>query len=215
MSDSALRAVGESSKWLDELRVLYADATEPSLIALCARLRDIDRADLGREAATRALDLEARGQPSPRTRAAALTTRAAALLDLGDPPRALTDIRKAAELRPDDPYVLNAYARVLTACGQPDQAVDVAKESFRLDPGRHAVHALLAAAAAARDESTLAEAKDYLSAHPDPEEKEATSVWVEVLAAEALIAAGQIERAASAVAMLRRDGRAPQGKVNA
>jgi len=209
----AAKAVRDRYRWLEELRLLYSDFTEPSLIALCSKLREIDRPDLGVEAATKALELAERFAPAPSTRAAALTTRAAAHLDLGDPPRALADIRKATKAKPRDPYVLTTHARVLTACGHPHEAVEVAKDSFALAPSLRAANVLLAAAAAAADDETLGEAKAYLASHPAPEGEISASVWIEVLAAEALIVAGDLDRAAGAIAQLGRDPRASQAKV--
>lgn len=198
------KAIDDSKLWLEELRVLSNDNSPASLIALCGKLRKIDRSDLGVEAATAALERQ--------ESAAAYTTRAAAFQDRNDNPRALSDVRRAWKLD-KNAFTANTFSRVLLAAGRPDLAIEKAEDAFRMEPSEYSARSLLAAAAAVGEDDAVERAKRFIEKHKDGEDPR-TSVWVEIVAVKALLEADRLDEAERAIALLKQDERAPKREVD-
>ncbi len=201
-STMASNALDGEIDWLDELRLLASDPSPPTLTKLCRRLREIDRSDLGADAARRALSQEPGSVP-------AMTTLAAALLDQGRADVAIATISKAWDLDPSS-YVANTFSRALLANGQHEEAYNMAHRAFELDPGPVSQHTLLAAAAASSDPAAIEDAQALISrcgtggGGNDLRDRR----YVELLAAEALVESGRLDDAEVMVNQLLAD---PEG----
>ncbi len=201
------QSLGDTRYWLEELRLLHSDPTAPSYTQLCSKLRKIDRSDLGAEAAAHALELDPDSVP-------ARTTLSAALIDIGQVHRALAHLRKAWA-QEQTAYVANPYSRALLAEGQPEQAVTMAENAFELDAGEYSARTLLAAAVRAEDRDAIERAKEFILEHSrGTTDEDEESAWVGMLAAQALIDAGLLDEAETAVATLLDDPKAPTSRLS-
>jgi eukaryotic-like serine/threonine-protein kinase len=115
-----------------------------------------DRAALGRELAARGLALLKTLAERPETTADHLANYAFALsvfepASLRNPSAALLSARRAADMRKEDPFVLNALAWALHANGASEQAAATAEQALaRLSPGATSRKAFQADVAAFR-----------------------------------------------------------------
>lgn len=186
-SSGAAKAFAREIDWLDELRVLASDTSSPALTQLCARLRDIDRSDLGAEAGRRALEKDPEN-------VAARTTLAAALVDQERTDLAIANISTAWEQEPSA-YVANVFSRALLHDGQLEEALEMAYRAFDLDAGPVSQRMLLAAAAAAPDGSALIDAQALIKARGRDGSGDGLRDHrlVDVLAAEARVESGFLD----------------------
>lgn len=137
------------ARTLDEVAVLLADSQASSLVSVCSRLRRLARPDLGRIAATRAIELD------PRV-GAARTTRAAAILDVGKPQEAIADLNWIAEHDPSF-YSANVWSRAEQMQGRYSQARSWAELANQRDPDGIAGMLSLAKVAAVTGDHQTAE----------------------------------------------------------
>ncbi len=176
--------------------VLLANDPEPeSRVRLSSTLRSpFDRPDLAIEAATRALDQKPLD-------IAALTTRGAAHVDVDELASAEADLDAALSINGDDRYALVARSRCHQSCGEAVKALEVVKRALNFDPGnRFAQTRAMAAAVFAGDEEFFEEVRQSLaSATPNASTSDS---FVELLAIEAILEGGDIERAEAALAEL-------------
>ena len=193
-------------KWIDEVRMLLADDHPVSLVKVCKLMREVYKPDLGVQAATQALDIEPNNP-------AALTTRAAAHLDLGNAPRAMTDAKKAWAQKPS-PFVAPVYIRALVLSGVPERGIALAEEAFDRWPDNKGATALalLGAAAQANDQDALARATEIVSGLP-PADESTEDTWVVKLATRRIVDDGNPDLAERVVNQLTESGRLGEGDI--
>lgn len=147
--------IDEEITWLGEAALFVADGQPPSLVSLCARLRKVERPDLGREAVDRVL----KNDPD---NVKALTTSGAAACDLRDFESAQRELSRAWELE-NSPYVANAMARVMLSDNRADEAVEWASRAIELDKSPASWATLAACAKAAGDQALFERALEELN----------------------------------------------------
>lgn len=179
--------------------VLLANAPEPEYrVKLSATLRNpFDRPDLAVEAATRALAKEPEN-------VAALTTRGAARVDIDDLGEAGVDLDAALAIDGESSHALVARSRCHQYCGEASQSLEVAKKALAIDPAnRFSLHRAMAAATAAGGREFFEQVRLGLACGspvtdgPDP--------YLEVLAIEALVDGGDLDRAEAALVELEAE----------
>ena len=196
------QATATDRKSLYRLVLLANDPDPQSRVRLSSTLRSpFDRSDLAIEAATRALDQEP-------LNVFALTTRGAAHVDVDELAAAEVDLDAALSIDGDDAPAHVARSRCHQSCGEAAKALQVVKRALDLDPeNRFAKSRAMAAAIFAGDEEFFKEVRQSLgSGMPN----EGTSdPFVELLAIEAILEGGKIERAEAALTEL--ENRNPRG----
>jgi len=199
-------AIDEQLAWINAVRILLADNQAASMVKLCSQMREIGRPDLGIEAADRALKRQPRNP-------AALTTRAAAYLDLGEFRRALSDASKIWRTSPSS-FVAPLYIRALVLFGEASQGIAIAEEAIERWPDnvKPTALALIKAASQAHDKDALAQAIELVASHPDPN-KETVDPWVVRLAAEQLIRSGKVEEAEQVVNQLAHEDSVAEAEI--
>jgi hypothetical protein len=184
---------------LNDLHVLLVEGSPPSLVKVCAKLRKLERSDLGLVAAKRAMqDVGI----TTDIRTSALNTGAAAALDVDR-------LRDAAEMLGEawklehTAYVANTQFRCSLMQGLDEEALQWATEAVALDPSNRASWSSLAAASrVAGDESTFQRAIEELESLPPPDDGESRR-WSIFAAGKVLAEAGRYLDAESVVVVLR------------
>jgi tetratricopeptide (TPR) repeat protein len=195
---------------LSEISLLVADGSPASWIRLCSRLRRLERPDLGREAADQALQLDHQSAP-------ALTTRAAAALDLEDVEGAMSDLQQAWVAN-RSPYVANTYSRAHLMAGELGEATRWARISVSLDePASAGGWRVLASVAKLTDDADLFDEAVGHLAGDDPDQLQLFGTdpgrrWVEVLAARELLRAGQLDATEALVRSVLAEGEYPPAR---
>ena len=183
--------------------VLLANDPDPeSQVRLSSVLRQpFERSDLAIDAATRALDQE----PINKY---ALTTRGAAYIDVDELPSAASDLDAALSIDGDNAHALVSRSRCHQNCGEVAKSLEVVKRALTVDPeDRITQKRAMAAAIFAGDEEFFEQVRQSLaSATPN---KGMSDAFVEILAIEAILEGGDIERAEAALTEL--ENRNPRG----
>lgn len=182
----------EQTELLSELHVLLSDNEPEARVRLCARLRKVDRSDLGIEAARPVANSERDNIP-------ALTTLGAAYCDMGEYKKAERALRAALRLRRDDGRARVALSRVLQESGRPYEAFDEAKAAFVADANSFTAHRLLAAAAAVGDDDSFEQAMTAVERAVDEDPSGTPDIYLLLLAAEALVEQSRIADVAEIV----------------
>jgi tetratricopeptide (TPR) repeat protein len=202
---SRLDAVGasdfadEQTQLLAELQVLLSDTEPAARVRLCARLRKVDRSDLGIESVRPVANNERDNIP-------ALTTLGAAYCDMGEFERAERVLRAALKVQPADGRARVALSRVLQESGRQYEAFDIAKVAFVAEANKYTAHRLLAAAAAVGDTEAFDQAVAEVERAADSEVEGPPDVYLLLLAAEALIVQGRVGEVTDIVARIASSG---------
>ena len=191
--------VEAQAQTLDEVAVLLADSQPSSLVSVCSRLRRLARPDLGRIAATRAVEMD------PRI-AAARTTRAAATLDLGKPTDALEDLYWIEDHDPTF-YSANVWARAEQMRGRFKEARRWAELANKRDPDGVAGMLSLAKVAAISGDFTTAQWA--FSRHREATGGSVSEHYPTFVAARDLYLSGSRREAMAAISRLAEAGYAP------
>lgn len=184
---------------LREILLLLSDDDLTSYAKLSSKLRQLQRPDLAREAASGGL------KRSPRD-PKALTTRAAAATHEGEYEAALADLRIAWEVAPKG-HVATTAARSLRSAGRLTDALSMAEKAIDYEVTPYSVHAFVAAAVASGDEPALTHARVLLERVDDEATRgDRSDRWVLVLAARTLMRDGDLTRARGTLEEVLRQG---------
>lgn len=194
----------EQAKLLAEVQVLLSDNEPAAKVRLCARLRRVDRPDLGIEA------VRPTANKGPDN-AAALTTLGAAYCDIGQYAKAERVLRSALKVEPRGTQTRVALSRVLQESKREVEALDVARTAFADEANIYTAHRLLGAAAAIGDSDTLEEAVTAVEHAAETEVTGQPDVYLLLLAAEALLDQGRLGELANLVRRISNCGMALTG----
>jgi len=194
----------EQAQLLAEIQVLLSDVEPAAQVRLCARLRKIDRPDLGIEAVRPIANKD-------RDNVAALTTLGAAYCDIGEYGNAERALRAALRVDPKGGQTRVALSRVLQETNRQVEALHLAKIAFADESNIYTAHRLLAAAAALGDSDAFDEAVTAVELAAETESAGQPDVYLLLLAAEALIDQGKAVELGDIVRRISESGTALAG----
>ena len=194
----------EQCQLLAEVQVLLSDDEPAARVRLCARLRKVDRSDLGIEAVRPIANKNSRN-------VAALTTLGAAYCDMGEFGKAERALRAALRVGPRGSQTRVALSRVLQESNRGVEALDVAKAAFVDETSIYTAHRLLAAAAAIGDSDAFDEAVAAVEHAAETGVAGQPDAYLLLLAAEALLDQGRASELADLVRRISGCGTALTG----
>lgn len=184
------KAIETERRTLDEILLMIATPEEAAYVRLSSLLRKVGRPDLARQAASKAINANAKAGP-------AYCTRGAAAVDMDDLESAGGDLLRAWDLTRDK-YASTALSRYYMAVENYEEALAWALKSVELDRCPESASVLIAAAWAIQDDTAIETAREILDSTPRTEDAEGPSVWLALVAAEHLARMGELDLAEAA-----------------
>lgn len=201
IKDLAPDEINELELAVSEIALLLTDPSSAAQSRLCSRLRKVERSDLGILAAQRCLDDEP-------DNTIALTTMAAAQLDIGAADAAVATARRAVQLAPKGHHARTVLSRAFQETGRPRESLEAAREALDISANQFTAHRVLSAAAALNDADEFRHALELLETLEQQGRFE-DDVLIKVLAVEALYDAGDFRQALSLLDAIQKQGFPP------
>lgn len=185
--DLAPDEIRELETAVSEIALLLTDPNPESQSRLCSRLRKVERSDLGILAAERCLEVEP-------DNIIALTTKAAAQLDIGAADAAVATASRAVRLAPKGHHARTVLSRAFQETGRPRESLEAAREALDISANKFTAHRVLSAAAALNDADEFKKALELLE-DLEKQGRFKDDVLIKILAVEALYEAGDLSTA--------------------